>query len=184
MAPSPLQHDANATVSAHPATPVTPVKAGIVDVLVLAPAADGATEWRVLALRRAAGTRCTGAWEIVHGRIESGESPVAAARRELAEETGLVADRLYSITVNPFYLMQTGSVELAIVFAAIVTPDAAPQLADEHDAWRWLTAVEAAGQLAWPRERDALAQALVLLATGDAGPLEDVLRVEAPADAR
>jgi hypothetical protein len=37
--------------------------------------------------------------------------------------------------------------------------------------------VEAAARFAWPRERRALEDAVVLLGTGDAGPVEDVLRV-------
>ena len=180
----------------------TRIRAGIVDVLVLAPrsgdgaardgaARDGAASgadidhrsgdtgdiWRVLALRRGQQTRCTGAWEIVHGRIEHGERPDAAALRETREETGFVPERMYSITVNPFYLVGTDSVELAIVFAAIVPAASAPVLADEHDAWEWLSPSAAMSRLAWPREREALAQALSLLATGDAGHVEDVLRV-------
>lgn len=167
---------------------ITPVRAGIVDVLILAalpPAgrpeasvtATNGSRWSVLGLRRSAGTRCTGAWEIVHGRIERGERPEEAALREVREETGLVPDRLYSITVNPFYLVATGSVELAVVFAAIVPTGALATLSPEHDASEWLSVEAATGLLAWPRERDALAQAVVLLATGDAGPVEDVLRV-------
>jgi dATP pyrophosphohydrolase len=161
----------------------TRVRAGIVDVLVLAPhrtgpaSTDPAERWRVLVLRRGPGTRCTGAWEIVHGRIERGERPDIAALRETREETGLVPERTYSITVNPFYLVQTDSVELAIVFAVVVPYDAEPVLAEEHDAWAWLSPPEAMSRLAWPRERDALSQALALLASGDAGPVEDVLRV-------
>lgn len=163
-------------------SPTTRVRAGIVDVLVLAPAptnpAHGAgTGWHVLVLRRGQHTRCTGAWEIVHGRIERGERPHLAALRETGEETGLVPERLYSITVNPFYLVGTDTVELAIVFAAIMRETAAPVLADEHDAWEWLSPPDAMSRLAWPRERDALAQALALLAGGDAGHVEDVLRV-------
>ena len=158
----------------------TRIRAGIVDVLVLAPGAgrsEGDGMWQVLALRRGRNTRCTGAWEIVHGRIEHGERPDAAALRETREETGFVPERMSSITVNPFYLVGTDSVELALVFAAIVPAAAAPVLADEHDAWEWLSAGEAMSRLAWPREREALAQALSLLATGDAGHVEDVLRV-------
>lgn len=113
----------------------------------------------------------------MHGRIERGERPDLAALREISEETGLVPERLYSITVNPFYLVQTDSVELAIVFAAIIPVADAPALADEHDAWEWLSPAEAMRRLAWPRERDALTQALAILAGGDAGPMEDVLRV-------
>ena len=165
----------------------TTVRAGIVDLLILSQVAathapdkrrSPSDQWRVLVLRRAAGTRCTGAWEIVHGRIEAGERPVDAAVRELGEECGLTADRIYSITVNPFYMVQTDSVELAIVFAAIVEGQAEPRLSHEHDASEWLTPDQATARLAWPRERDALAQALSILATGDAGHVEDVLRVK------
>ncbi|HYW31917.1 MAG TPA: NUDIX domain-containing protein [Gemmatimonas sp.] len=160
----------------------TKVRAGIVDLLVLAPTRTeslvrGTVEWRVLILRRGPGARCTGAWEIVHGRIEPAERPDDAAIRELREETGLIADRLYSITVNPFYLVATDSVELAIVFAALVAGQPQPTLGPEHDAWEWVAPEAAMSRLAWPRERDALTQALSLLATGDAGPVEDVLRV-------
>jgi 8-oxo-dGTP pyrophosphatase MutT (NUDIX family) len=161
----------------------TRIRAGIVDVLVMArstpaPSVGVDTDhWQVLVLRRGPGTRCTSAWEIVHGRIEQGERPDTAALREVLEETSLQPERLYSITVNPFYLVQTDSVELAIVFAAIMPSAAAPMLADEHDAWEWLSPPEAMIRLAWPRERDALTQALSLLAGGDAGPVEDVLRI-------
>lgn len=37
-------------------------------------------------------------WEIPAGRLDPGESPEACARRELAEETGLRADRLERLT--------------------------------------------------------------------------------------
>lgn len=39
-------------------------------------------------------TRDAGAWSIVKGEIEAGESPEAAARRELAEELGEAAESL------------------------------------------------------------------------------------------
>lgn len=151
--------------------------AGVVDVVVLAPAAAGRRDrWRILTLRRATGTRCTGAWEIVHGRIEAGERPADAAAREVTEETGLAVERLYSITVNPFYLHRADTVQLALVFAAVVAADS-PRLGDEHDASAWRTPAAAAKVLTWPREKEAVAHALYLLAGGDAGHVEDVLRV-------
>lgn len=147
------------------------------DVVVLSPTGNAAAPWRVLTLQRGPDTRCTGAWEIVHGRIEAGERPEDAAVRETLEETGLAVRRLYSITTNAFYLHQTGIVHLALVFAAVVDRDAAVVLGAEHGASAWRTFRGAAAVLAWPREVEALSHVQRLLRRGDAGAVEDVLRI-------
>lgn len=152
---------------------MTRVNVGTIDVFVIAPG----TEWRVLALQRSLSTRCPTAWETVHGRIEAGESPEQAAVRELHEETGLSAQRLYNVTVNPFYLHKLGVVELAVVFAAFVSRDGEVVLGEEHMRHEWLSPEEALERFVWPRERSALRDVLQLLRAGDAGPVEDVLRV-------
>jgi len=146
-----------------------------VDVYVLRPAGGG---WDVLCLRRAPHERSAGTWETVHGHIDGGETPVAAAVRELAEETGLAAARLYNVSrVEGFYLHRTDALVLIPVFCALVAAGADVRLSAEHDAWVWLPPDQAAQRFAWPRERRALADALSLLGAGDAGGLEDVLRV-------
>lgn len=158
----------------------TSIDVGVVDIVVLSPVVPvraRSEHWRVLTLRRAPGTRCTGAWELVHGRIEPGERPSAAARREVREETGLTVERLYNLTVNPFYLHRTDTVQMAIVFAAIVTPDTPVTMGDEHDAFAWRTPLAAKRVLAWPREHEAVQYAMHLLRNGDAGAAEDVLLV-------
>jgi dATP pyrophosphohydrolase len=135
--------------------------------------------WRVLVLQRGSETRCPGSWELVHGRIERGERPEAAARREVSEETGLLTQRLYCITVNGFYLAGR-DVQAAIVFAGIVSEGAelpTVRLGPEHVAFRWLTITGAQRVVTWPREREALTHIAHLLRTGDAGVAEDVLRV-------
>lgn len=151
------------------AAPVVPV----VDVYVLR-GAGAALE--ALHLRRAAGVRCAGAWETVHGRLEPGETPVQAALRELREETGFVPDRLYNVSrVEQFWLHTMEAVAVAPVFAAFVAPGAEPVLGPEHDQHAWHPA--RAPRFAWPREGRAVADAVQLFSEGHAGPLEDVLRV-------
>lgn len=154
---------------------MTQLKIGVVDVFIIDPLPDG---WRVLILRRAHGTRCTGAWEVVHGRIEEGERPEQAAERELHEETGLNASRLYNVTCHPFYLHHTGVVQVAVAFTAFADSSQLPALSAEHDLAEWVGVDDAMERLDWPRSRACLRDIQLLLRTGDAGPLEDVLRVK------
>jgi 8-oxo-dGTP pyrophosphatase MutT (NUDIX family) len=153
---------------------VTEIRAGVVDVYVVRPRGG---DWRVLTLRRARDTRCPTAWETVHGRVEASERPEDAAVREVREETGLAVARLYNVTVQPFYLHAFGAVQLAVVFAAFVDEPADVVLGPEHDAHEWLNVAQARGRFVWPREREALDHVAQLLGGGDAGPVEDVLRV-------
>ena len=150
------------------------VQIGTVDVFVIRPLANG---WRVLALQRTLGTRCPGAWEPVHGHIEPGDEPEDAALREVGEETGLAVDRLYIVRVLPFYLQKTHTVQLAIVFAAFVSEPADVTIAGEHQVAEWLTVDDALARFSFPGERASLRELVELLATGDAGPVEDVMRV-------
>jgi 8-oxo-dGTP pyrophosphatase MutT (NUDIX family) len=147
----------------------------LVDVLVLRGA--GAS-LECLALRRGPHGRCPGSWEIVHGHVEEGERPGDAALRELAEETGYAALRLYNLSrVEGFYLHRRDVVALVAVFVAFVGPGAV-RLGAEHDGHAWLPVDAARQRLAWPREVRALEDAARLFADGSAGAVEDVLRVD------
>jgi type II secretory ATPase GspE/PulE/Tfp pilus assembly ATPase PilB-like protein/8-oxo-dGTP pyrophosphatase MutT (NUDIX family) len=153
---------------------MTEVIAGVVDVYVIRPLAEG---WKILAVQRSMDTRCPGAWETVHGRLDAGERPEHGALREVREETGLEVSRLYNVTVQPFYLHSFGAVQLAVVFAAFVEEPAEVSLGPEHQGYEWLSPLEAGSRFIWPREREALSHITHLLAGGNAGPVEDVLRV-------
>ena len=154
---------------------MTGIRVSLVDLYVLR-GAPGALE--CLVLRRAAGGRCPGSWEAVHGHIEKGETPADAARRELREETGLVPERLYNLSrVETFYQHALDEVALVPVFAAFVAAKAAVRTGVEHDRFEWLSLAEARGRVAWPREARALDDIVALLGAGDAGAVEDVLRV-------
>jgi dATP pyrophosphohydrolase len=155
--------------------PVTSIRVSLVDVYILRRVDTGL---ECLALRRAPGGRCPGSWETVHGHIEEGERPWQAAKRELEEETGLSPERLYNLSrVETFYQHRLDEVALVPVFVALVSPGASVRLGVEHDGHQWLTPPEAGARFAWPRERRALEDAVLLLGSGGAGPLEDVLRI-------
>ena len=146
-----------------------------VDVYPLRRAGGG---WELLTLRRAPATRCTGAWEVVHGHLEPDERAVAAALRELREETALAVERLYNLSrVETFYRHTTDEVALIPVFVAIVPAGIDPRLGAEHDAFAWRGLPEAARELAWPRSARAVEDITRIFTGVDAGPLEDVLRV-------
>jgi 8-oxo-dGTP pyrophosphatase MutT (NUDIX family) len=114
----------------------------------------------------------------VHGHIEPGERPAEAAARELAEETGLTAQRLYNLSrVESFYQHRIDEVALVPVFVAFVADRAEIRLGVEHDGFEWLATDQAEGRFAWPRERRALADIVTVLAAGNAGAIDDVLRV-------
>lgn len=150
------------------------MRVGVVDVYLICVATD---PWQLLVLRRGAGTRCTGAWEGIHGRIEAGETPPQAAVREVSEETGLGVGRLYNVGCQPFYLHKVDVVQMAVAFAGLVDSTPVPTLGPEHDEYAWLPYDDGIARIAWPRSRQALAEIRVLLRGGDAGPVEDVMRV-------
>jgi 8-oxo-dGTP pyrophosphatase MutT (NUDIX family) len=141
---------------------VVPIEIRVIDVVVFRRVQKG---WQVLVLRRAAGTRCPGSWEMVHGKVNEGESLEAAARRELREETGLTAESLFSITMHPFYLVPRQTVQIAAVFAAVVPGDAPVVRGDEHDKHGWVTVAAARRRFSWPHERRHLDDAFTLLRT-------------------
>jgi dihydroneopterin triphosphate diphosphatase len=154
---------------------VTGVRVSFVDTYALRGAGD---QLEVLALRRGPNGRNPGSWETIHGTIESGETPVQASLRELREETGLVPEKFYNLSrTEAFYQHRTDELALIPVFAAFVAPTASVRLSAEHDRGEWLTVSDAARRFAWPRERRALDDILSIVGGGNAGLLEDVLRV-------
>lgn len=154
---------------------VTTVRVSLIDLYVMRGAGPSL---ECLVLRRASGGRCAGSWEAVHGHIEDGERPEQAAIREMAEETSLVPERVYNLSrVESFYQHRIGEVALVPIFVAFVAGGARPVTGPEHDAFEWLPPASARARLAWPRERRAIDDIVAMLGTGDAGQLEDVLRV-------
>ncbi|HSN84876.1 MAG TPA: NUDIX domain-containing protein [Polyangiales bacterium] len=76
-----------------------------------------------------------GLWEGVSGRVKAGEDPLAAARREVTEETGLRV-RVQPRPVTAYAATRKGEPMTVIVFRAD-HQDGEVVLSDEHDAYRW-----------------------------------------------
>jgi lipoyl(octanoyl) transferase len=124
--------------------------------------ADG----RVLILRRTAARG--GFWQQVTGRIEPGEEPGSAARRELREETG--AD----VSVEPLGYRHAFALDAAlnrvrpgalvlveeIAFAARLPAGFSAVLSDEHAEHAWVTPAEALARLRFAGLRRAVSLAI------------------------
>lgn len=93
-------------------------------------------------------------WELPAGRIDEGEKPLAAARRELLEETGFTArkwKRILHFYVSPGFLDETMTIYLATELTA---GEAQPE-ADERIAVRFFRLSEARKMAVNGRIRDA-----------------------------
>jgi lipoyl(octanoyl) transferase len=143
-------------------------------ITVVALAHDG----RVLLLKRSPARG--GFWQPVTGRIEPGEAPIEAARRELLEETGADVPVTplgyrHGFGIDPVLMRSpTGEVRVAVeeAFAARLPPGFEPRLSDEHVEAAFLPAAEAAATPRFPGPRRAIRLAAGL--TEGEGPLPPV----------
>ncbi|HEX8408327.1 MAG TPA: lipoyl(octanoyl) transferase LipB [Thermoanaerobaculia bacterium] len=104
-------------------------------------------------------------WQPVTGTIEEGEPPLAAARRELVEETGQHGDP------QPLGLTQSFMIESQWLESRYPSPVIASETGfesridsrvpvrvdpEEHDQWGWFTFAEAYDRIKWTDDREAL----------------------------
>jgi len=124
-------------------------------VVVLRPAHP---EPQVLLLRRAS-SYLHGVWSYVAGHLEAGETLWQCALRELAEETGLRPQALYSADCcEQFYDAQSDCIQLVPAFVAMLAAEARVRLNHEHDASRWLSFAAALPELPFGGQRELFAR--------------------------
>jgi ADP-ribose pyrophosphatase len=93
-------------------------------------------------------------WELPAGRLDPGEKPLQAARRELIEETGYRArrwTRLASFWVSPGYVEE----RMTIYLATDLTAGEATPMDDERIETRWFTRQEIARMIQSGKIEDA-----------------------------
>jgi ADP-ribose pyrophosphatase len=96
---------------------------------------------RILLVRQYRLPAGTNLWELPAGRLDPGENPLQAAKRELAEETGNRARKwrkLVSFYASPGYVAE----KMTLFLATDLTQGAAHPMDDERIECRWFTSVE------------------------------------------
>jgi ADP-ribose pyrophosphatase YjhB (NUDIX family) len=99
-------------------------------------------------------------WSLPKGHIEIGETPEAAALREVEEETGIVSKITRSLGVIDFWFMAEGKRIHKTVHHFLfseVSGDLSPQIS-EVDVVDWFPLDEIATRLAYPDERKLIAR--------------------------
>ena len=114
---------------------------------------------RVLSLRRAPDNLAgPGLWETISGRVEQGEQPRDAVRREIAEECGLEVE----LETRPFtaYAATRRDKPMIVILYRARYVAGEVKLSAEHDDHAWLDAAEFAQRSSLRLLCDAVARAL------------------------
>jgi 8-oxo-dGTP diphosphatase len=100
---------------------------------------------RLLLLQYAAGKFDAGKWGVPAGRLESSETPMQAAVRELAEETGIRIDASHQVRrLGSLYIRKPSVEYIYHLFKVHIDSILAIQLSNEHQNYQWASFEELA----------------------------------------
>ncbi len=99
-----------------------------------------------------------GDWQIVSGDCEDAEKVWLTALREVRQQTGLMANELYSADFIEFFYDSTQDVIKHVpVFVAVVDAKKTVRVSPKkHDAFEWLTYADARSRLAFECQKKAI----------------------------
>ena len=124
----------------------------------------------MLLIRRSPQRSLAGVWQPVTGGIEMRESAIAAAAREVLEETGLTPIRWWALEhMAAFYDVAGDRIRVVPVFAAEVAWTDPVQLSHEHDRYAFMSLAAASERVLWATQRAALAAVHDEVLSGSAG---------------
>ena len=124
----------------------------------------------LLLIRRSPQRSLAGVWQPVTGGIKRGEHAIAAAAREVLEETGLTPLRWWALEhLAAFYEPARDMIRVVPVFAAEVAWTDPVQLSDEHDQYAFMTLAAARKRVLWATQRQALDALRDEVLSGSAG---------------
>lgn len=82
-------------------------------------------------------------WQTITGKVEQNENALDAAKRELAEESGLIIVEWYKVPfLGGFYDVKRNTVESVPTFAVLLDKFIDINLSDEHSEYRWINTIE------------------------------------------
>jgi dATP pyrophosphohydrolase len=118
-------------------------------------------------------------WQIIRGGVNADETYVAAALREMQEESGLTPEELYRLdSIESFYLQADDTLWNSVAFCAIVDRSQEVRLNEEHDGVRWILRDLIEQHTLWSSELRLLADLKRTILDG--GPAKPFLRIDLP----
>jgi dATP pyrophosphohydrolase len=94
---------------------------------------------------------------MVNGSIQKGETAFQAAVREVKEETGIIAEKLFVVPqVNSIFLPDKDEIIFVPIFGCLVNKNSKVVISTEHIKYRWVNLKKAKKLLAWPGQKKAV----------------------------